>query len=370
MSKKEEDKLDVIQLTLCLLNIPSPSGQEKEIGLYLKKVLENENINVTLQEVDKRYNIFATIGEPGLLLTTHLDTVPGKLEIKEDNEYLYGRGACDTKGIIAAMIIAIINAKNEGYTNFALLLDVSEESDFSGIKEAINLVNPNNVIIGEPTNFQIVIAQKGLLGLTITTKGRAAAGSIPEQGDCAITKLCNILQKIKEIKLPFDQILGQTTLNIGTIKGGTAPNVVPESASATIEIRTTTSNEIVTQEIIKQINNVTNNTTVEINYSFEAASTPKNRKDPWAFLNTDNVVVPYFTEMYFWQKKAPTIVYGPGEYKYAHTNEERIKKIDLKKGVQKYFEIITTYCSKKNSKISTENRATPATSLKTTNPER
>jgi len=335
--------MNIIEFTKTLIEIPSESGNERQIGEFLAARLKN-NFKITLQQVGERFNILATRGEPKLLLTTHIDTVPGILEIKEDFEWLYGRGACDAKGIIAAMIFAAEGAVKEGFTNFGLLFDVSEESDFSGIKEAVQLVNPDFVIVGEPTGLRIVIGQKGLLGIKVKSFGKAAPGSLPEQGISAITKIMKALNRLNNLVLPANEPLGKTTLNIGQVQGGTAPNVVPDYAEAVVEIRTTISNNFIVDLVKKELSDEE----IEILYNFES----KQIRDPNLLkeLNLERITVPYFTEMYFWASKSPTIVLGPGEYSVAHTKKERINKKDLVKGKEIYFEIIKNYAQKKRQR--------------------
>lgn len=325
-----------IELAKNLLKINSVSGEEKEIGEFLAERLA-PNFKITIQEIGSRFNILATKGNPKLLLTTHIDTVPGILEVKEDKKYLYGRGACDTKGIIAPMICAAEKAVNLGYNNFGLVFDVSEETDFSGIKRAIDLINPEFVIVGEPTGLKIVIGQKGLIGLKIFSKGKKAPGSMPEKGINAIILLTRIISQIDKIELPISEI-GITSLNIGQISGGIAPNVVPDYAEAIIEFRSTILNDV----IIKKIKTVTKN--FELLYSFEPVI--MNETKYLENLNFDREIVPYFTEMYFWSKKSNAIVFGPGEYKYAHTDKERISKKDILKSEEVYLNIIKDFQNK------------------------
>ena len=332
-------KTDVINLTRDLLRIPSPSGNEKRMGEFLVKRLKR-SCKVKLQKVGNRFNIIATKGKPKLLLTTHIDTVPKELPLKEDKEWICGRGAGDTKGIIAAMICAVEEAIALGRKDFGLLFDVSEETDFSGIKKAINLVNPEVVIVGEPTKNKIVYGQKGLLGIKVKCKGKSAPGATPEQGTSAINKLLIILEKIKGKQLPTDQKLGSTTLNIGQIKGGVAPNVVADYAEAIIEVRTTCSNEKIRKLLLKNIPK----RNIRILYNFESSINADEKF--LANFKCKKEIAPYFTEMYFWAKKAKTIVFGPGDYKYAHTNLERIRKSDLIKGKQAYLNIIKLITNK------------------------
>ncbi len=322
--------MQVDNLLRDLLKIPSPSGDEAEIGKFLVERLK-KNFKIKTQNVGERFNVLAYIGNPKIILTTHMDTVPGELEIREDRNYIYGRGACDAKASIASMIAAEEKAVKQGIRDFGLLFDVGEEDDFAGIKKAVDLVKPEFVVIGEPTDFKVVIGQKGLLGIKIKCYGKAAAGSTPEKGVSAINKLIDVLNKINKIKFPASKTLGETTINVGKISGGIALNVVPDYAEAIVEIRTTERNENIIS-LIKSLGAI-----FDILYSLD----PVIPQDSSFIRTKEKITVPYFTEMYFWNNKAKTIVFGPGEYEYAHSANERLKKSDLERAVKGYLKMIT-----------------------------
>jgi len=328
--------MGVIELARDLVKIPSPSGEEKEVGLFIVERLKN-NFDVKIQKVGNRFNILATKGKPNLILTTHMDTVPKQIKINEDEINLYGKGSCDAKGILACMVCACEEASQKGLNNFGMVFDVSEEADFAGILKAKDEINPKFTIVGEPTDFKIVFGQKGLIQLKIKCKGKSAPGSTPERGISAIDKLVEILESIKKINLPEDDNLGKTTINIGEISGGSAPNVVSESAEATIEIRTAKSNK----EILQLLNEVVPNECLEVNYEYEPVL--NENLDFIRKFQFDKISVPYFTEMYFWGKKSKTIVFGPGKYEFAHSDEEQIRKEDLIKGKEIYLKMIEEF---------------------------
>lgn len=329
---------DVLNLTRDLLKIPSPSGEEKEIGNYLVNRLK-KNFNVKTQKVGNGFNIIATRGIPEIILNIHLDTVPNLLGLREDKKYLYGRGACDAKGPLATMIVAGELAVVEGLTNFGLVFDVCEETDFSGVKKVIKMVSPEKVIVGEPTNFSVVVGQKGLIGFKIKEKGVSAHGATPKKGSSAVIGLLKKLDILSNLTFP-----NGCTLNIGKIKGGSAVNVVPESAQALVEIRTSVKNDKIIRLIQKTIGKV------EVLYNFNPVIT-KNVNWVNKFANGLEFV-PYFTEMYFWNKiGADTIVFGPGESKYAHSKDEKIKKQDLIKAVKLYLKILRKNCKVLNKRI-------------------
>lgn len=319
--------MDVEKLLKDLVSIPSPSGEERKVGEFLVMLL-SKNFKIKKQKVGNRFNILAYRGKPSIILSSHLDTVPKQLEMKEDKRFIYGRGSCDAKASVASMICASESLINRGFTNFGLLFDVSEETDFKGIKKAVNLVNPKVVIIGEPTNLKPAVGQKGLLGIKIKCCGKSAPGSTPKKGISAILKLISVLNKVSKIKQRKKGVLGSSSVNIGKIFGGDSANVVPDYAEAIIEFRTVNKN----YDIIKKLRLLGIN--FEILYNFNPVLTKMRFKK--------KIVVPFFTEAYFW-RKSKVLIFGPGEYKFAHSDNERIKKSDLWRAVKEYEGLIIKF---------------------------
>ncbi len=319
---------DVEKLLKKLISISSVSGDERELGLFLASMLEGD-FNVKTQKLGDRCNVLATIGKPNVLLTTHMDTVPGKLALKEDKQYIYGRGACDAKGSMAAMICAGLDAASAGVENFGLLFDVGEETDLAGIKKALYIVKPKHVIVGEPTGLKAGIGQKGVLDVKISSIGKAAHSSTPYEGVSAINRLLDILQKLRKMNFPHGD-LGLTTVNIGRMSGGVVSNIIPDYAEAEIEFRTVKPNK----GIIRTLERITNKYNFEIICDLDPV--PAFDSGIAEVLGAEKIIVPYFTEMFFWsQSKA--VVFGPGNPKFAHTTEERIDKSELERGRQTYL---------------------------------
>ena len=185
-----------------------------------------------------RYNVFAAFGRPVVTLSTHMDTVPPFFPSREDDEFIWGRGACDTKGIIASMLTAAERLLETGARDFGLLFVVGEERNSAGAYHAAQ--NPRGskyIINGEPTENQLALGSKGALRYEVVAKGKMAHSAYPELGESAIFKLLDALEAIRRVELPVDPVLGPSTLNIGTIRGGRAPNVIPDDARAEIFIR-------------------------------------------------------------------------------------------------------------------------------------
>lgn len=318
-----------------LLRISSKSGKEKELGEFIVNRLK-KNFRIEKQEINNNFNIFAYLGQPRIIFATHLDTIVGDLEIKKDYKYVYGRGVCDSKSQIAAMILAAEKALKRGLTDFGLLFTVQEETDFMGAKKAIELIPKSTklIVVGEPTNLVMAIGQKGLVYLKISKEGKSAHGAMPEKGINAIELLMNDLIKLKDIKFKEDDVLGKNIINIGIIKGGSAPNIVPDYAEATVVIRNTVEPKEIIEQIKKEIG-----AKIEVLTSYEPVLN-KEIKMIAKKLNLETKTVPYFTEAYFFDKKAKSIILGAGKEEDAHSKDEKVKIEDLKKLIQIYLKLI------------------------------
>src|SRR5579872_1639559 len=231
------------ELTRALVDLESITENEKQVGEYLLRYLSGlaagsggraEAMTVT----PERFNVYAEWGVPTVVLSTHMDTVPPFIPFSEDDENIYGRGACDAKGIIAAMIAAAEMLIERGTRNFGLLFVVGEERNSAGAEVASRLTRGARYLInGEPTESKVALGSKGILRYELIASGRMAHSAYPELGDSAINKLLDALAAVRRVELPVDSILGPSTLNIGTIHGGRAPNVIPDEARAEIFVR-------------------------------------------------------------------------------------------------------------------------------------
>src|SRR5258705_3434443 len=236
--------MDPFALTRSLIDIESITGRENAAGDFLFATLSNLAVPaagaVERMEVSPgRFNVLATWGTPVVTLSTHMDTVPPFFPSSEDDEFIRGRGACDTKGIIAAMISAAENLLAARKRNFGLLFVVGEEKDSLGaLCAAKNPRGSEFVINGEPTENKLALGSKGALRYVLSTRGRLAHSAYPELGDSAIEKLLDLLAEIRKVALPQDLLLGNATLNIGTLSGGRAPNVIADEAHADLMFRT------------------------------------------------------------------------------------------------------------------------------------
>jgi len=235
--------MDCFALTRALVDLDSTTGQEKPVVEYLfahlsrLAALHGGRLE-RMSAAPERDNLLLTFGEPVVTLSTHMDTVPPYFSSSDDGTHIRGRGACDAKGIIAAMIASAESLLEAGTRNFALLFVVGEERDSLGAKAAAASPRGSRFLInGEPTQNKLALGSKGALRYEILARGKLAHSAYPELGHSAIHSLLDALQEIRAIPLPTDAVLGQSTLNVGTIRGGRAPNVVADEARAEIMFR-------------------------------------------------------------------------------------------------------------------------------------
>src|SRR5919112_273965 len=237
--------MNLFELTRALMDIPSVSGEEGEVGRFLASYLEGLGYAVELQEVEaRRANVLATTGARArVVLSTHMDTVPPFIASSEDETHVYGRGSCDAKGIIAAQVTAAERLRGEGLEELGLLFTVDEELGSLGARAADShalAAGCEYLINGEPTENKLAVGSKGSLRLRLLTEGRAAHSAYPENGESAIEKMLDVLADLRAYDWPRDEFFGETTCNVGTIRGGTRPNVIPAEAAAELQIRLVT----------------------------------------------------------------------------------------------------------------------------------
>jgi acetylornithine deacetylase len=279
-----------------------------------------------------RDNVFACWGQPIVTLSTHMDTVPPFFPSLEDADFIWGRGSCDAKGIIAAMMAAVEKLLDSGVTNVGLLFVVGEERNSAGARVAA--VNPRGarfLINGEPTENQLALGSKGALRFEITAHGKLAHSAYPELGHSAIHSLLDVLRAIRLIALPEDPLLGPASLNIGTIAGGRAPNVVADHAEAEIMFRTVGDPAEIRQAVLAAAAG-----RAEVR---EVLHTPAMRLS--AFDGLPTTVVAFATDIpTFNGAWGQPFLIGPGSIHLAHTAEERIPKQQLSDAVDIYARMV------------------------------
>jgi acetylornithine deacetylase len=330
--------MNPFELTRALVDIESITDNEEAVGDYLFQHLATlaarTNGKVERMPAEpNRDNIFAVWDTPTVTFSTHIDTVPPFFPSREDDEFIWGRGSCDTKGIIAAMIAAIEKLLAAGIRDIGLLLVVGEERNSAGAKVAEK--NPRGskfIINGEPTENQLALGSKGALRYELISRGKLAHSAYPHLGHSAINTLLDVLQDIRQISLPTDELLGPSTLNIGTICGGRAPNVIADEARAELMFRT-----------VGDPASTKNAVLAAVNSRLEAKEVLDIRAVRLtAIEGIPTTVVAFTTDIpSFGTAWGKPFLIGPGSIHLAHTAEERIPKKQLLEAIEIYTRMAT-----------------------------
>jgi acetylornithine deacetylase len=335
--------MNVHELTRALVDIESITENEGPVAAYLHdhlaKLAARTGGQAERMEVGPgRFNVLATWGRPLVTLSTHMDTVPPFLASREDAEFIWGRGACDAKGIIAAMVAAAEKLLGEGVKNFGLLFVVGEERNSAGAEVAAAAPRGSKYLVnGEPTESKLVLASKGILRYEVVARGKMAHSAYPELGESAIEALLDALEAIRRVPLPTDAQLGPSTMNIGTISGGRAPNVIADAAKAEILVRMVGDAAPVREAFARAVGK-----RAEL---VEVLSIP-----PIRFANVDGIpttVVSFATDVpVFGKTWGEPLLLGPGSIHVAHTPEERISKRELSDAAGMYADVVKKLLAK------------------------
>lgn len=330
--------MELFELTRALVDISSVTEDERAVAQFLEQFLRKlatttggavERIAVN----EDRWNVLAVWGQPLVTLSTHMDVVPPWFASSEDERRIWGRGSCDAKGIIAAMIVAATELLRGGHRNFGLLFVVGEERNSAGAYAAAKELRGSRFVInGEPTENKLALGSKGSLRYELIARGRMAHSAYPDLGESAIDKLLNALQEIRAIKLPSHPVLGPSTLNIGTISGGRAPNVIADHATAELLIRLI-DDGAATRDAVQQ---AVQRAGIEAK---EVLCVPAVQLESLPGFETD--IVAFTTDIpAFGGAWGKPLLIGPGSIHVAHTTEEHVDKEQLTKAVEIYKELV------------------------------
>lgn len=343
--------MNLYELTRRLIDIPSVSGAEGEVGRFLAEHLEAAGYRVELQEVERgRANLLATTdAPPRLVFSTHLDTVPPFIASSEDEEFIRGRGACDAKGIIAAQVTAAERLRAAGCDHLGLLFTVDEELGSLGARAANEhrLARECRYLVnGEPTENKLAVGSKGSLRVRLSAGGRAAHSAYPEQGESAIEKLLDVLEVLRGTAWPRDEFFGDTTCNIGTLAGGTRPNVIPEEAHAELQIRL-----VKPSQSVKAILEDAAAGRARVEYLSVAEPVRMHAVEGF-----EHEVVRFTTDIPYLSGWGRPLLLGPGSILDAHTKHERIRKSELDEAVELYTRLARTLLDELKLKSGSQTR--------------
>jgi acetylornithine deacetylase len=339
--------IDPIQLTRQLVDIESTTYNEGLAGAFLHEYLTAQRYTVERMPVvqpdrsntpgagsGERFNVYAALPgiTPDVVLSTHMDTVPPFFGSSEDDEFLYGRGSCDAKGIIAAQVAAADQLREAG-VKVALLFLVGEERDSAGA--AVANLSPRGskfLINGEPTDNRLALASKGALRVELRAKGRMAHSAYPELGESAIDKLIAALHDIMALPLPVEPEIGPSTLNIGLIEGGRAPNVIADKAEAHLLIRLVGPADGIKRSIVAAVGD-----RAVVDFSLELPFVRMRKVG-----NLPTMVAKFTTDIPSLTAWGEPFLLGPGSIHVAHTPQEKIAKKELLEAVNLYVELATS----------------------------
>ena len=322
------DPVDPLALARQLIDIESTTGNEGDVGVWLARFLRERGYSVLEQPFDgPRINVIAAVGEPELVFSTHFDCVPPFFPSRVENGVLYGRGACDAKGILAAQVAAAERLRAKGETRIGLVFVGGEERGSDGAKAANRIASKSRYLInGEPTDLRLGAATRGAFRVRLTATGKAAHSGYPELGESAIEKLMDCLMSLRTADWPTDALLGRTHYTVGLINGGVAPNVIPPHAGGEVFFRTVGEDAPLREVLHKTLAGRVAVT--------EILELPAVRMHTVPGFET--AVFSYFSDIPFLDKWGTPLLLGPGSIHVAHTDHEHIAIDELHRAVDRY----------------------------------
>jgi acetylornithine deacetylase len=321
--------MNVVEWAERLIALPSVTGKEGALEAFLDDSLRRDGYRVERQEFEPgRANLFVSTGGPtDIVFCSHMDTVPPFNGAMRQGEFLYGRGACDAKGSIAAMLAAGQILRAEGFDRFGFLFVAGEETDSRGAKAAAAL-NPGSrfIMIGEPTGNRLAAGHQGVLNLHLAVRGRSAHSAFPHLGDSAVHRLLDVLESIRSVDLGEDPILGKSSLNIGLIEGGSAANVIAPAGQASLLVRCAIQADVLLDRL---------RTAIAGRACLEVLS----KTDPQK-LGTrpgyETTVLPFGSDAPYLGVFGERFLLGPGAPEEAHTDHERVGIRELEEAAALY----------------------------------
>ena len=350
-----------IQSLLCdMVNIESVTGKENQLMSYLEDRFLELGLDLTKIEMDDgRYNLLASVGsgKPVLCLNAHADTVPpsgrSTPQCRVRKGTVYGLGSCDDKASIAAMTEALLQLREKDLNGRVdLLISVDEEISSRGVRQCHKKgCRCDYAIVGEPTDLQPVVAHSGQIFLDLIASGSGGHGSTPWKGKNAIETLFESYRRLEEVvsSFPSHPILGPPSTNLGMIRGGDAPNRIPDRCEAKVDVRvmpgtkpSTVENAIVnavevlgsTVRIWKRANpmETAKDSKLLTIVEQEARKVTKRDIQPVGFRGWTEAD-PFRNDI-----KADTLVFGPGSMDKAHSPDESVDLADVVDASRIYLE--------------------------------
>ena len=324
------DPVDPIALARQLIDIDSTTGREGEAAQVLAAFLRDRGYSVLEQPLDQdptRLNVIAAVGEPQVVLSTHIDCVPPFFPSRLEDGVLYGRGACDAKGILAAQVAAADRIRQRGDTRVGLVFVAGEERGSEGAVAANRIASPSRYLInGEPTDNRLGAATRGVFRVRLRTEGVAAHSGYPSLGRSAIEALIDVLVSLRAVSWPDDSVLGRTHYTVGLIEGGVAPNVVPARASAEVLFRSVGPHDDIRAALAAAVAD-----RAEVEEVLEVPPVQLDTREGF-----ESAVFAYTTDIPLLSNWGTPLLLGPGSIHVAHTDREHVRVDELLGAVDLY----------------------------------
>ncbi len=336
----ELSPLDPVRFTQQLCEIESTTYNEGRVGDFLADFLAGRGWVVEKTPVPQpeesagggeRWNVYAgpAVQAPELVFSTHMDTVPPYIPFSEDEEFIYGRGVSDAKGIIAAQVVAAEALRTAGF-QIGLLFVSGEERDSAGAKVANESSKGSRFLVnGEPTDNRLGLASKGSLRAVFKAQGKMAHSAYPELGDSAVHKLVEVLARLLKLDLPVTEDVGPSTLNIGQISGGRAPNVIADKAEAQVLVRLVGDSKPVRAALIEAAGDL-----AEVDFTLEIPFVRLRAVD-----GLPTMIAKFTTDIPQLTNWGEPLLLGPGSIHVAHTPHEKLAKKELKEAIELYIRV-------------------------------
>jgi acetylornithine deacetylase len=333
------DSLTQVRLTRELIDIDSTTGREGEAGEWVARTLERLGYDVTRQPVSEgRINVLGVRREPDVVFSTHVDCVPPFVPSREARGRVFGRGACDAKGILVSQIAAAERLHDDGEDRVGLLFVVGEERGSDGAQVANTIAKGSRFLInGEPTDNRLARATRGVYRARLRADGRAAHSSLPHLGESAIDKLIDALVRMREIEWPDEPELGRAFYSVGLISGGVAPNVISPSAEAEVMFRTTGDIEPLRALMQSRVGSLVSIEDVLVVPLVALATAPGFETEVFSFT----------TDIPWLDRWGTPLLLGPGSITVAHTADECVEIGELERAVDLYARLARNVMSRR-----------------------
>ena len=325
------DSVTALALARELIDIDSTTGKEAAAGTWLAEKLRSLGYQVVEQPVDgDRFNVLAAVDTPDIVLSTHFDCVPPFFPSSVREGRLYGRGSCDAKGILAAQVAAVERLRANGEACVGLLFVVGEERGSDGAAVANRHQQTSRFLVnGEPTSSKLATGTRGILRVRLRAKGRAGHSSAPEEFESAIEKLVDALVGLRRLPWPANDAFGTTSYSIGLIDGGVAPNVVPADASAEVMFRIVGDAD----DVLRVVKALEPLVMVE-----EVLRVPPVQLTTIPGMPSQSF--PFTTDIPLLDRWGAPLLYGPGSFLVAHTDDEHLSIAEFEASIDGYVSIV------------------------------